>query len=83
MYCSDNYFSEKMDDCDRQEMLPSKDLKDDLINDLIIINRGLINKWSDVLRGEKDWMQSLKTSEWYSIRRPNKYELSALSDLIE
>ena len=83
VYCINNYFSEKFDDEDRKEMIPSKDLKDELINDLIIINRGLINKWSNVLRGEKDWIESFKKSVWYSIRRPNEDELRVLNNLIE
>ena len=83
VYCSDNYFSEKFDASDRKEIILSEVLKEKLINQLIVTNRGLINKWSDVLRGEKGWIQSFKKSEWYSTRRPNEDELRVLNNLIE
>ena len=83
VYCSGNYFAEKFDDADRKEIILSEVLKEKLLNQLIVTNRGLINKWSDVLRGEKGWIQSFKKSEWYSTRRPNEYELRVLNHLIE
>ena len=83
VYSIHNYFAEKFDASDRKEIIPSEVLKEKLINQLIVIHRGLINKWSDVLRGEKDWIESFKKSVWYSIRRPNEDELRVLNNLIE
>ena len=78
-----NYFCEKFDENDRKEIILSDVLREKLINKLIVTNRGLINKWDDVWRGEKDWIKSFEKSIWYSTRKANKYELNALSDVIE
>ena len=78
-----NYFCEKFDENDRKEIILSDELKEKLINQLIVTNRGLINKWDDVWRGEKDWIQLFKNSGRYYTYKAHKDEFHALNHLIE
>lgn len=74
IYQCNNFFAEKFDDTDRRNLVKKGDVESTIINNLIIISNGLINKWSDVLEGQCDWIKEYEMSQWYSKQKANDDE---------
>lgn len=81
-YHCDNYFAEQFDDDDRQNLIEGGTAKELVINNLIIINQGMCNKWSAVLEGNKNWISDFEKSRWFNIARLNDREIEVLDKLI-
>ena len=59
-----NFFAEKFTKEDRENLIQNNNAVDIIINDLIIINKGLVNKWSNVLKGDTSWINDFVASKW-------------------
>lgn len=64
IYFCDFYFGQKYDADDRGNLLEGKGAEIEVRNNLIIIASGLLNKWGNVLSGEKEWLEDYKKSNW-------------------
>lgn len=60
-----NFFAEKFTSEDRRNLLQGDTAENMVINNLIVINNGLKNKWSDVLEGNVSWIADHEKSKWY------------------
>ena len=78
VYSCDNYFAEKYDDNDRINLLDGEGAERIVRNNIIIIANGLANKWTNVLKGEIDWLENYKKSEWFSMGRLLPEELEKI-----
>ncbi|MBD5541507.1 MAG: hypothetical protein HDR00_10035 [Lachnospiraceae bacterium] len=66
VYLCDNYFAEKYDENDRVNLLSGEGAECIVRNNIIIMANGLLNKWRNVLEGERDWLENYKKSKWFS-----------------
>lgn len=66
IYLCDNYFAERYDANDRVNLLNGEGAEYIVRNNIIIIANGLLNKWPNVLAGEKKWLENYKKSKWFS-----------------
>lgn len=82
-YSCGNFFAEKYNSLDRQNLVVGNTAKEMVINNLIVISRGLRNKWSDVLKGSTEWIGEFEKSKWYSIRKVDNQELKVLESFIK
>lgn len=78
VYSCDNYFAEKYDDNDRINLLNGYGAESIVRNNIIIIANGLVNKWTNVLKGEIDWLENYKKSKWFSVERLLPEELEKI-----
>lgn len=69
LFLCDNYMAEKYDAEDRNNLLEGDGAEILVRNDLIIIARGLENKWREVLIGDTQWIDDYKKSQWYAVGR--------------
>lgn len=81
-YNVDSYFTIKFDDEDRQNLIEEETAKELIINNLIIINQGMRNKWSTVLEGNQDWISDFKKSKWFAVSNLREDEIQILDKLI-
>ena len=65
-YPISNFLAEKYDEKDRVDLIKENTAREIIINNLIVINQGLQNKWRTILLGEKDWIIRFKQSKWFS-----------------
>lgn len=78
----DNYFAEKYDKQDRINLLTGTGAEILVINDLIIIANGMLNKWYYVLEGKKEWIDDFKKSKWFAYGSISKDEYRILEKYI-
>lgn len=81
-YMINNFFSEKFDERDRQNLIEGNGAKESIINSLIIISQGMQNKWKNVLEGDNEWIKVFEKSKWYETTKLRDYELQ-LNDIID
>lgn len=74
LFQCNNYLREKFDSKDRAGLIDNDDIKNDIINELVIISNGLMDKWKDLLNGDKTWIDDYKKSRWYSEKKVNEKE---------
>lgn len=77
-----NFFAEKFTSEDRRNLLQGDTAENMVINNLIVINNGLKNKWSDVLEGNVSWIADYEKSKWYERVSLNLEEENLLSQYI-
>ena len=77
-----NYFAEYFDQEDRKNLLIENHAADIIINELKVINHGLISKWSNVLEGDTKWLKNYRKSEWFDTRRLSQEEENILGKYI-
>ncbi|MEG0411158.1 MAG: hypothetical protein RR538_09395 [Erysipelotrichaceae bacterium] len=77
-----NFFAEKFTCEDRRDLLQGDTAENMVINNLIVINNGLKNNWSDVLEGNVSWIADYEKSKWYEIVSLNMEEEKLLSQYI-
>lgn len=65
-YNISNFLAEKYDEKDRTNLVEGNTAREIIINNLIIINQGLQNKWETILLGGKEWIIKFKQSKWFS-----------------
>lgn len=78
----DNYFAEKYDIDDRKDLLSENGAEASVINNLIVISNGLINKWNNVLSGENGWIADYKKSRWYAVGKMTPDEMRIIEKYI-
>ena len=62
-----NHFARKFDQEDRNGIITKPTAKSDGVrNDLIVFSQGLDHKWSNVLEGDRKWLEEYKRSAYYS-----------------
>ncbi|UTC69725.1 hypothetical protein E4O01_13945 [Treponema sp. OMZ 790] len=61
----DSFIVEKFDKKDREGIVLGETVRESIINDLLILKKGLLNKFSCLLNGDKQWIDSYKKSEWF------------------
>ena len=61
----DRYITNKYDSEDRKGLIDGKGARIQVINYLIVIQRGLLSKWSNILEGDKEWIKDYKKSNYY------------------
>lgn len=74
-YNCNNFFAEKFDDKDRENLISGTGPKESIINNFIVIRQGLLSKWSNVLEGDKKWLEQFKISKWYEVSKVREDEL--------
>lgn len=74
-YMINNFFSEKFDEYDRQNLIDGNGAKESIVNNLIIISQGIESKWNEVLEGNKEWIKVFEKSKWFEISELRDYEL--------
>ena len=77
-YKCSNFFAEKYDETDRTNLLEGKGAREIIINNLKVINNGLLNKWRNILEGDKRWMEDYKQSDWKMISELRDFELEKI-----
>ena len=77
-----NFFAEKFSSEDRKNLLKEDTAENMVINNLIVINNGLKNKWSNVLEGNVSWIADYEKSKWYEKVSLNVEEENLLSQYI-
>lgn len=82
VYECNNYFSQKYDDSDRINLIDGNTAKEIIINDLIIISKGLQSKWEKVLKGDIKWISDFEKSKWFGKRKLNNDEKAVLENYI-
>ena len=73
-YSCGNYFAQKYDEEDRVNLLNGNGANIMIRNDIIITANGLLNKWKNVLSGEREWLVDYKNSSRYSLIKLTKEE---------
>ena len=81
-YGCGNFFAELYDSNDRTNLVKGNTVKDTIVNDLIITSNGLQSKWSNVLRGDIEWLNDFKHSKWFNESRLNQPERDIISKYI-
>lgn len=76
--CCGNYFAEKYDSSDRVNLVSGNGVRETIINNFIVINNGLLNKWVNVLQGSSDWIENFEKSKWYNQRKCVSVEKAAI-----
>lgn len=80
--CCDSFFAEKYDDEDRQNLIQAGNAKDKILNEITISRFGLKNKWSEMLEGNKEWIEDFSKSRWFSIVKLADDEKKSLEEVI-
>lgn len=82
LFQCDNYFAERYDQEDRRNLVLENGAESLVVNNLIVINNGLISKWNNVLKGDIDWLEEYKKSEWFEKINLDQVEEEKLSQYI-
>lgn len=59
-YNCDNFLTTKYDESDRLGVYAGSCASENIRGDLIIISRGLVSKWENILLGDTSWLTQLK-----------------------
>lgn len=61
----DRYVAMKYDEDDRKDFIKGNGARIHVTNSLIVIQNGLLSKWSNILEGDKEWIKDYKKSNYY------------------
>lgn len=81
-YNCSSFFAEKYSQDERNNLLEVIEAKEIIINDLMIISKGLLSKWRCVLEGNMDWIEDYKKSSWALESDLRDFELEKLKQYI-
>lgn len=81
VFLCDNYFAERYDSDDRINLLEEEGAENIIRNNIIIIANGLLNKWGNVLEGQREWINEYKLSKWFAVGRILPEELKIIEML--
>lgn len=82
-YKCSSFFATKYDKKDRVELLDEIGAREMIINNLMVISRGLPSKWRCVLDGNIDWIEEYRKSEWAFESNLHDFELVKLQQYIQ
>lgn len=77
-YRCSSFFAEKYSQEDREDLLAEESAKEIIINNFVVISRGLVSKWQEVLEGKTEWLEQYRKSEWASISNLRDFEVDKL-----
>ena len=61
----DRYIAMEYDSDDRKDLIEGDGARTHVTNSLIVIQAGLLSKWSNILEGDKEWIKDYKKSNYY------------------
>lgn len=79
LFLCDSYLAEKYDDSDRTDLIDGDGADIYIRNNLLIIASGLVNKWKNILSGDKSWIDDYKKSNRYSVGIMSQEELEKIN----
>ena len=82
-YCIQTFVMKSFDVEDRSNQRVGKDVETNLINYLLIYEKGLQTKWTNMLIGQMDWVEEYKKSSMCVISELNPKEYSIYKDIFD